>query len=396
MPELKPSTIYCGDNLSILRSFPDNCIDLIYADPPFFSNRHYEIIWNDGAEIRAFEDRWQGGINQYLKWMRDRLLECHRVLKNTGSMYLHCDWHANAYLRIVMDKLFGYHNLRNEIVWYYKSSVHPKKDFQRFHDMIFRYSKTDSYVYNMQYQPYSPNTIKRFDKVDDEGRRYKEVMKRGNKYIVYMKLNGMPLGDVWDISFVIGTSKERIGYPTQKPEALLKRIIEASSNKDDIILDPFCGCGTTIAVAQQLSRKWVGIDVSPTACRMMATRLNKLGVVANLENMPETIEHLKSINPFEFQSWVIHHITGKPPSKKTGDMGIDGYDFSGKPIQVKQSSDIGRNVIDNFETAIRRAGYNEGTIYAFSFVKGAYEEIARANLNDNTYIKLTTIHDLLL
>jgi len=376
--DIQTSTIYCGDNLDILRGFPDNSVDLIYADPPFFSNRHYEIIWNDGAEIRAFEDRWQGGINQYLKWMRDRLMECHRVLKDTGSMYLHCDWHANAYLRIIMDKLFGYNNLQNEIAWCYKGGGITKNQFRRKHDTIYYYTKSTNHVFN------PPIITRGFDKYYKDG--------------VKVKSAGYVIEDWWSDIPARGTAtnaREWIGYPTQKPEALLKRVIEASSNKGDIVLDPFCGCGTTIAVAQQLMRKWVGVDVSPTACRMMARRLEIIGATANIENMPESIDHLKSINPFEFQSWIIHQITGKPSNKKTGDMGIDGYSFNGKPIQVKQSDNIGRNVIDNFETAIRRAGYYEGIIFAFSFVKGAYEEVARASLHDNLNITLTKVEDLL-
>jgi len=145
MKELQTATIYCGDNLNILRKFPDKCIDLIYADPPFFSNRNYEVIWNDGAELRAFEDRWQGGIEHYTKWMRDRLMECHRVLKDTGSMYLHCDWHANAHLRILMDDIFGVNNFQNEIIWHYSGTGNPVNSFKKKHDTIFFYSKTSNY-----------------------------------------------------------------------------------------------------------------------------------------------------------------------------------------------------------------------------------------------------------
>jgi len=364
---VETSVIYCGDNLKMLKLIPDNSIDLIYADPPFFSNRHYEVIWNDGAELRAFEDRWSGGINQYLKWMRGRLLECHRVLKDTGCIYLHCDWHASHYLKVIMDKIFGYDNFQNDIIWNYGLGGSSPKRWQRKHDDILYYTKTTKWTFN----PYMIKATSQMLK----GQLKKE-------------------DDVWDIPSINNMAHERIGYPTQKPEALLKRIIEASSNKGDIVLDPFCGCGTSIAVAQQLSRRWIGIDVSPTACRMMADRLNKLGVTANLINMPNAIEHLRVIDPFEFQNWVIRQITGIPPQKTRGDMGIDGFDFYGKPIQVKQSDDIGRNVVDNFETAIKRAGYTEGTIFAFSFGRGAIDEVARASNNDGLNITLTTIDEL--
>ncbi len=402
MKDIKTSTIYCGDNLEILRQFPNKCVDLIYADPPFFTNKHYEIIWNDGAERAAFEDRWQGGIYNFTQWIKERLMECHRVLSDKGSMYLHCDWHANAYLRIAMDEVFGEDSFTNEIVWNTASlnSAGFKTQADKWirgHDTILYYRKSPkNYKFNKQYTLRDEKFITKHYRNKDAKGIYR-ITRRGNT--VYKNDDkGNPISDVWNdiLSFnYVKAAKESIGYPTQKPEALLKRIIEASSNNDDIVLDPFCGCGTTIAVAYQSGGQWVGIDVSPTACQKMAYRLNKLGVIANLQNMPETIEHLKDIDPYEFQNWVVRQITGKHANKKTGDMGIDGFDFTGKPIQVKQSPNIGRNVVDNFETAIRRAGYTEGTIYAFSFVKGAKEEVARASLKDNLNIKLIDIKNLL-
>jgi len=367
---MKANIIMCGDNLQQLSELPDKSIDLIYADPPFFSNRHYEIIWNDGAELRAFQDRWKGGINHYIKWMRPRLRECHRALKDTGSMYLHCDWHANAHLRILMDKIFGESNFRNEIIWCYTFGATGQKQFSRKHDTIFYYTKGNKWAFNRQ------------------------AMLR-DATSNWAKGKRITIQDWWTIPSI--NTGERIGYPTQKPEALLKRIIEASSNKGDIVLDPFCGCGTTIAVAQQLGRQWIGIDVSPTACRMMSERLNKIGVQSTIIGMPETIEHLKALEPFNFQEWVINRIKGTHNNKKSGDMGIDGWTFlKHEPIQVKQSENIGRNVIDNFETAIRRASHNSGEIYAFSFTNSAYEEVARAENQDDIYIKLIPISKLLL
>ena len=323
---METNVIYCGDNLENLARLPEKSVDLIYADPPFFSNRHYEVIWNDGAEIRAFEDRWKGGVNQYIKWMRPRLQECHRVLKDTGSMYLHCDWHANAHLRILMDKIFGENNFRNEIIWHYISAPEAKNFFGRKHDTILLYSKTGKIIFNIDEVriPHSSNT------------QATRTYKHGNKtYICKTNPKGKALDDVWDIPIIAAVAKERIGYPTQKPEALLKRIIEASSNKDDIVLDPFCGCGTTIAVSQQLERQWVGIDVSPTACRMMQERLTKIGATVNLVGMPVTIDELKNMEPFAFQDWIVHKIKGTPLNKKVGDKGIDGWTFmEHKPIQV--------------------------------------------------------------
>lgn len=366
---LQTNTIYCGDNLEIMASFPEKSVDLIYADPPFFSNKHYEVIWNDGAEIRAFEDRWKGGINQYIKWMRPRLQECHRVLKDTGSMYLHCDWHANAHLRILMDKIYGEKNFRNEIIWCYTFGATGKKQFSRKHDSLYWYSKGKQWCFNhdLMLRPATSHWAKG-----------KEIT----------------IQDWWDMPSI--NNDERIGYPTQKPEALLKRIIEASSNKGNIVFDPFCGCGTTIAVAHQLARQWVGIDVSPTACRMMKDRLVKIGAAVTLENMPVTIDELKNMEHFACQDWVTHKIGGTPQSKKTNDKGIDGWTFmEHKPVQIKQQENVGRNPIDNFETAIRRAGYKEGYFYAFSFTKDAYEEVARAETEDGLNIKLIRIEEII-
>jgi len=394
---IQTNVIYCGDNKEIMAGLPEKSVDLIYADPPFFSNKNYEVIWNDGAEIRAFEDRWKGGISHYIGWMRPRLQECHRVLKDTGSMYLHCDWHANAYLRILMDKIFGVSNFRNEIIWCYKGGNATRR-FRQKHDTIFLYSKTATYYFNADATriAYSSKLLATTE-VDENGRRFYRTGQNESGKIYLHPLGQLPY-DWWeDIpSSTMAHGKELIGYPTQKPEALLKRIIGASSNKLDVALDPFCGCGTTIAVAHQLGRQWVGIDVSPTACRMMKDRLVKIGATVTLENMPVTIDELKNMEHFPFQDWVIHKIGGTPQSKKTDDKGIDGWTFmEHKPVQIKQQENVGRNPIDNFETATRRAGYKEGFFYAFSFTKDAYEEVARAKTEDGLNIKLLCIEEII-
>lgn len=418
IPYFRPNTIYCGDCKEVLRKFPENSVDLIYADPPFFSNRHYEIIWGDGYEIRAFEDRWKGGINNYIAWMEERIVECYRVLKDTGSMYLHCDWHANAHLRISMDKIFGENNFKNNIVWCYKAREFSKKYWNRKHDDILFYTKGDKYTFNWDaeglLEPYSPVTIAKYRYKDEKGyyrlcgrgikgspiRSAKDVDPKWEKthpeLVVRNYLGkGYPSPDYWYIDIINQASKERLGYPTQKPEALLKRIIKASSNSMDIVLDPFCGCGTTLVVAHKLGRRWVGIDVSPTACNLMENRMRKLHVSPNMMGMPLTEEDLRKLQPFEFQNWVVQRLFGRVSSRKSSDMGIDGYSFEGIPIQVKQSDDIGRNVIDNFETAIRRRKQTKGIIIAFSFGKGAYEEVARAKLHDNIEIQAMTVKELL-
>lgn len=207
---------------------------------------------------------------------------------------------------------------------------------------------------------------------------------------------GVPLQDIWtDIRPVQSQARERLGYPTQKPEVLLERIIKTSSNPMDIVLDPFCGCGTAIVVAHKLGRRWVGIDISPTACNLMQNRMRALHVSPNMMGMPLTEEDLAKLPPFEFQNWVVQRLFGRVSPRKSSDMGIDGFNFEGHPIQVKQSHDIGRNVIDNFETAMRRRKANKGIIVAFSFGKGAYEEAARTKIEDSLEIETMTVKQLI-
>jgi len=395
------NAIYCGDCKDVLVEVPEKSVDLIYVDPPFFSNRHYEVLWGDGYELRAFEDRWKGGIENYIAWMEDKLRECHRVLKDTGSMYLHCDWHANAHLRILMDKIFGENNFRNEIIWCYSTSGRGKKEFSKKHDTIFFYSKTAEYFWDEKGAkiPYSKEYIKsHFKDTDEKGRRCRKRYDAG-KWRIYYPDVGMNPNDWWELPYVNSMAKERLGYPTQKPEALLERIIKASSTPTSIVLDPMCGCGTCIAVPHKLGRQWIGIDISPTACKLITNRMRNLGVSIgdnDIIGLPRTLEEVKAMQPFEFQNWVCQMLTGRVSPKKSGDMGIDGWLMDNSPLQVKQSEHIGRNIVDNFETAIRRANKDKGTIVAFSFGRGAYEEVARAKLHDGLDIELATVGEILV
>lgn len=379
-----------GDNLEILPTLEKESIDLIYIDPPFFSNRNYEIIWGDEAEIRSFEDRWSGGINVYIDWMKQRIIELHRVLKPTGSFYLHCDWHAGHYLKVMMDEVFGDSNFQNEIVWCYKTGGATERRFGRKHHNIFFYTKSSNYTFNLQkeksYMMHEYGFKKSNFQKDEKG-QYSWVIAK----------------DWWEIPAIGSATKERLGYPTQKPELLLERIIKASSNKGDIILDAFCGCGTTLAVAQKLGRRWIGIDISPSAIALIKNRLAKSGAREGIDytviGMPKKVDDLKHFKPFEFQYWIINEMYGMPAPKKVGDMGIDGLSLiEHHPIQVKQSEKVGRNVVDNFETAIRRyykgQGKMKGCIVAFSFGKGAREEVARAK-KDGIEIELVMVQDIL-
>lgn len=379
---VETGTIYCGKANQVLSQFPEGSVDLIYMDPPFFSNRNYELVWGNGYELKAYEDRWKGGIENYIAWMEPVIRECQRVLKDTGTLYLHCDWHANAHLRILLDRIFGENHFLNEVVWCYSGGGTPRKDYPRKHDTIFRYAKGNDYTFNVEYRPYKEGIIPTHstgEALDME--------------------RGTPITDWWtDIKIVTPFSanrKEKLGYPTQKPEALLERIVKVSSNPTDIVLDPMSGGGTTVAVAQRLGRRWVAIDISPLACKMMQSRLRKLGATPMMIGMPMSVKAMKALEPFAFQERVLELMYGHPNPRKTGDMGVDGWLLDGRPVQVKQSEGIGRVPVDNFETALRRLKKKAGIIVAFSFGKGAHEEVARAKNHEDLDIELKTVRAIL-
>lgn len=401
----QPNAIFSGDCKDVLHHFPEASVDLIYLDPPFFSNKHYEVIWDDDYEIRAFEDRWKGGIENYTAWMMERLTECYRVLKETGTMFVHCDYRANSYLRVELDKLFGKNNYRGEIIWNYGHlATLSGKDFPKKHDTILLYSKSPKFTYHPHIIASKKDITKNYPLIDEQGRNYRWVTlkdKDGKKYKkkrIASRINagGVPISDVWDIPVINPMANERLGYPTQKPEKLLELVIETSSNPTDLVLDPFCGCGTAVVVAQKMGRRWIGVDVSPTACKLIGKRMRAITRhEVNLVGLPRTVEQLKVLQPFEFQNWVNEKLYARPSPRKSGDMGIDGFYLDGTPIQVKQQDDVGRNVIDNFETAIKRDGKTKGVIVAFSFGKGAYEEVARVKNEEGVEILLKTVDDIL-
>lgn len=445
---LETGVIECADNLESLKGLPSDCVDLIYLDPPFFSNRRQQTVW--GREHRVFQDVWEGGITEYLDYMRGRVREMHRVLKPTGSLYFHCDWHASHYLKVMLDTIFGMGQFRNEIIWKRTSAHSSAKRYGPVHDTIHVYSKSDSYTWNPLYQDYDPAYIESKYRFLDKatGRRYRksdltgagirrggtgspwrglDVTSKGRHWMVppdkldeldaegrivwpakaggmpeykrYLdEMPGVPLQDVWtDLDPVNAKATERVGYPTQKPEALLERIVEASSNPEDVVLDPFCGCGTTIAVAERLHRRWIGIDKSPTAVSVMKRRMEAMGAEnVSVHGLPVTLSDLKSLDPFEFQNWIVQRVLGSPSPRKSGDMGIDGLSFfEGLPIQVKQSDKVGRKVVDEFETAIARNKSHKGYLIAFSFARGAVEEAARTRMENGPEVVLVPVADVL-
>jgi DNA modification methylase len=456
-----------GDNLEILRAIESETVDLIYLDPPFFSNRDYEVIWGDEGEIRSFQDRWAGGIDHYIAWLKERVIEMHRVLKPTGSIFLHCDWHANAYIRVeILDRIFGHGNFRNEIVWKRnftkKGSQFKMKRFAINSDTIFLYSKSDSYTFcTPKVKVDESSLLKIYDKTDENGKRFKseplelpKMMARANLVFEYKgytpqfgwmmsreKLdeldrqnkicftkNGKPrrknfldeyegneIDNIWtDILPVGQVQSEIIGYPTQKPMALLERIISCASCEGELVLDPFMGGGTTIAVADRLNRKWIGIDQSVQAVKVTELRLHQqtdlfTSVYANsyiLQLHKYDFDALRNRDAFEFESWIIGQFGGISNVKQRSDFGLDGKMPDNTPVQVKRSENVGRNVVDSFLSAIQRydqqlfekniaAGTPAGYIIAFSFSRGAVQEVARLSNQKNIIVRLVTVDSII-
>ena len=467
--------IYCGDNLDQLQKLPENSVDLIYIDPPFNSNRNYEVFWGETKEKRSFEDR-HASTQAYIEFMRPRCVELFRVLKKTGSFYYHCDWHASHYVKIMLDQIFSENQFINEIIWKrttsHGDSKQGSKHYGRIHDIIFFYTcGTVNYTWNQQYISHNPEYIEsHYRNVDNNGRRYmwdnitgpggaskgnpyyevlgvkgywrysEEKMKKliaegrvaippkGKKprYKRYLDdSKGLPVGTVWDdINPINSQAKESLGYPTQKPLTLLERIIKTSSSENDIVLDAFCGCGTALVAAENLGRQWIGIDVSPTACRVMAKRLRdvchlkedeklwRIGRGFIVRGLPWSEKKLRELPPFEFENWAVIALGGIPNKVQVGDMGIDGriYPVSAAPkkqageldfmdiwypIQVKQKDKVGRPDIDSFEAVMMREDRTKGFFVSFDYSGDALSEIDAFFKRSGKSIIALTVKDIL-
>ncbi len=446
------NTLYYGDNLEILRRYvEDESVDLVYLDPPFNSNQSYNILFaeHDGsraaAQIKAFGDTWHWdqaanltftqvveaggrlseamqafrkllGANDmlaYLTMMAPRLAELHRVLKPTGSLYLHCDPTASHYLKLLLDAVFGPANFRNEVVW--QRTPSKSLTLRRLpdnHDVLLSYGKTQAPTWNLgaTFAPYDQTSLpaKTADKYrhrDPDGRRYrldnlinpnrnrpnltyeflgvtrvwrwtKERMRSAydaglvvqtrpgavpqlKRYLDEQR--GLPLGDVWtDVAPLNSQAKERLGYPTQKPEALLERIIRFSCNEGDTVLDPFCGCGTAISVAQRLHRRWIGIDITHLAINLIRRRLHdafgdaaEFMVIGEPKSLPDAQDLARS-DPYQFQWWTLGLVDARPAEQKKGsDHGIDGRIYfhdegiNGKTKQVVLSVKAGHTGVNH-------------------------------------------------
>jgi DNA modification methylase len=269
-----------ADNLALMKELPDASIGLTYIDPPFFTGREQRAAGADGAR---YGDTWDGGLSGYLAWLRVRLVEMRRLLNGAGTLYVHCDFHAGHYIKMELDGIFGTDHFQNEIVWHYGlGASNAARHFLRKHDTIFAYRKGEVSTFNVIRTDITPAMAQKYCHEDERGRY---MMSRGRRY--YLR-GGKPLDSVWDIPAIAATSRERTGYPTQKPEALLERIIAASSDPGDLVADFFAGSGTTAAVAHRLGRRWLACDDSAGAIDVAGRRLRELGAEFALDGAPPT------------------------------------------------------------------------------------------------------------
>ena len=416
--------LFYGDNLEVLQKYiGDETVDLCYVDPPFNSNRNYNQIYNnvgkdDIAQSQVFVDTWnwglpaelqldllrkdqrytrrlvdtiiglekvlgKGAMLAYLVNMAIRFAEIWRVLKPTGSFYVHCDPTASHYLKIILDAIFCDRggDFRNEIVWSYKRYTAVSHRFQRLHDIILYYTKSTKGIFNGVFRTYGDKSGKTDShyKQDENGRWYRWQKRKGKEpYKIYLA-EGVRLGDVWELPIINASAKERLGYNTQKPLLLLERIIQASSNEGDVILDAFCGCGTTVDAAHSLNRQWIGIDITYNAVSLILKRLKDRygkGIEQQIQlfGIPKDIEAAKALAHKkddrlrkEFEKWAILTYTdnhAKINEKKGSDKGIDGvaYIVGGTALFSVKSGNVSVKDIRDLRGVMEREGAAAGVL----------------------------------
>ena len=421
-PELVPNRLFWGDNLHVMRQLPNESIDLIYIDPPFFSGRQYNVIFGDKNELRSFSDIWEGGMPGYLIWLNARLYEMKRLLKKTGNIYIHCDWHASHYIKVEMDKIWGYVNFLNEIIWHYGSGGRSTKFYPRKHDVLLWYARNISQKFFSKDAVGIPrnrcahcdNELSKWNNLkkntDESGRIYRTIRSSGKVYRYYDDEATIP-PDTWlGINHLQQKDPERIGYPTQKPEKLLERVIASCSPEGGVVADFFCGGGTTPAVAQRLGRRWIACDQSRVAVAITADRLTRQVEerTGKLFAVPDfTMEHwgvyeaerLSEVPPEQFRGFVLRCFGARDEEQEEG---IHGYKGA-IPVWVgesDQSSAITASEVQAFANAIRKTlrykqdNLREGFMLAWAFRPDAVEaaeRLRRMEQTDLNFIRLDTI-----
>ncbi len=330
---MQENCIIQGDSLKILKEITEKSVDLVYLDPPFFTQEEQSLS-SKANVIYSFNDKWNN-MDTYLNFIQERLLECKRILKDSGSIFLHCDRNASHYLKILMDKLFGITNFQSEIIWSYKRWSNSKKGLLNAHQIILFYSKTKDFKFNKIYTNYSETTnIDQILQARVRNKNGKSVYKIDNngEIVIGQSKKGVPLSDVWEIPFLNPKAKERTGYPTQKPIILLEQILKLVTDENDLVVDPFVGSGTTVVAAKMLNRKYIGIDKSQEAITLTKDRLNSLIKTesyllkkgrAAYQNLPEK------------QMDILRYLNITPVQRNSG---IDGFlkeYIYNKPVSLK-------------------------------------------------------------
>lgn len=425
---IETGVIYCADNLAVMKTLPNESIDLIYIDPPFNTRSVQKAReWDEEVQGLEYYDSYGNGIMSYVMFMKERLQQMHRLLKENGSLFVHVDFRSVHYLKQALDEIFGQGNLdkgskhlTNEIVWHYDTfHGRVRKYLPRKHDTILVYSKSKTPTFHRLFDTRVEDTI--------DGKRWARYIVNGNqilannmptqdtrfvRYIrrfqrengraprgndVVLEIKGQAIDDVWYIKAVDPKDKkERIGYPTQKPIALLERIIKIASNEGDVVADFFCGCGTAISAAQKLNRRWIGVDASKKAAEVMRKRMVRDHQIEIRETSLEkaTLEAYFNMKPLEFQVAMIHAIGGVPNNPPGGsDGGQDGVMAdTGEPIEVKQwvphSSEFSK-----FYKKLKKHG--QGTYIAYDFSSGVKEEVMRLKIQEGIDCRLYTVGDIL-
>lgn len=354
---MKVNEVYIGNCIETLAKIKDNSVDLVYMDPPFFTQRKHSQTTRDESRKYEFNDSWSS-LEDYLSMIESCLIECKRILKRTGSIFLHCDKAASHYLRVSLDKTFGDKNFQSEIIWSYKRWSNSKKGLLNSHQTIYFYSKSKEFKFNPVFKDYAATT--NVDQILQDRQRTKNgksvYKKDENGNIVLGKeKKGVPLSDVWEIPYLNPKAKERVGYPTQKPVLLLQQILEISTDENDLVVDPFNGSGTTCVAAKSMNRNFIGVDMSPDAVELAKQRLEDMvitesallekGVDGYNQKTDDEVALLKSINAVPVQR----------------NSGIDGFlkeHFEGKPVPVKIQSKF--ESLSDAKEKLERSSVNKG------------------------------------
>lgn len=351
--------IFHGDCRDVLQTIPNSSVDLIYLDPPFFTQRKHSLSTRDNTKKYEFDDKYNS-LDEYLDLIRKVLAESKRTLKQTGSLFLHCDKTASHYLRVVLDQIFGTENFQSEIVWSYKRWSNSKKGLLNSHQIIFFYSKSEEFKFKTIFTNYSPTT--NLDQILQERERNeqgKSAYKKNSDgdVVIGKEKKGVPLSDVWEIPYLNPKAKERSGYPTQKPVLLINQILTIASDEGDTILDPFCGSGTTCVSAKLLNRNYLGIDISADAVSLTNKRLDEM-IITDSNLLNRGIEEYSEKTEEEIH--ILEKLNAFPVQRNSGIDGFlkDHYNGNPVPIKIQKKSETLEDAIDKLEKASKDKKYS--------------------------------------